>query len=123
MFLWIVASLFGMIFPIEASWAAEEGLYNAHGKRDPFVPLVTLMSRSSSGLVSVEGADDISIEGILFDRKKGSIIIVNGAVLKEGERYGGLKVLKIMANGALFSLNGVEVFKQLYREEDQGKQN
>ena len=114
-------SLFGMIFPTGASLTAEEGLYNARGRRDPFVPLVTLMSRSSSGLVSVEGVDDISIEGILFDRKKGSVIIVNGAVLKEGERHGGLKVLKIMADGALFSLNNVEVFKRLYKE-DQDKQ-
>lgn len=113
-------SVFGMIFSIEAVAAAGESLYNAHGKRDPFVPLVTLMSRSSSGLVSVEGPDDISIEGIVFDSKKGSIIIVNGAVLKEGEQYGGLKVLKIKPDGALFSVNNVEVFKRLYKQ-DQDK--
>ena len=95
--------------------AAEEGLYNPHGKRDPFVSLVTTATRVSSGLVSVENIEELNVEGIVYD-PKGSIIVVNGTVLKEGEELGAVKVLKIREDGALFSINGVESFKPLYED-------
>ena len=50
------------------SAAAPEDLYNARGKRDPFVPLVTKETRqTASGLVGVENVEEISIEGIIYD--------------------------------------------------------
>ena len=104
-----------MIFVEFAAEAAEEGLYNPRGKRDPFVPLVTTATRVSSGLVSVENAEELTVEGIVYD-PKGSIVVVNGTVLKEGEELGAVKVLKIKSDGALFSVNGVEAFKPLYED-------
>ena len=114
-FLWIVGVASGMIFLCVSAQTAEEELYSAHGKRDPFVPLITTTTHMSSGLVSVENIEELSIEGIVYD-PKGSIVVINGTVLREGEELGAVKVLKITKDGALFSVNGVEAFKPLYED-------
>jgi len=120
-FLWIVGLAFVMISSVDGL-CADKAVYDAHGKRDPFVPLVTMSTRESSGLVGVEGVDDIAIEGIVYD-PKGSVIIVNGAVMKEGDELGNIKVLKIESKGARFLLNGTEAYIALYTEEPKGKAN
>ena len=120
-FLWILFSAFGMIFPSAKVVAAESDLYNPQGKRDPFVPLVSLTMRETSGLVGIENIDDVTVEGVVFDEKKGSIAVINGSILKEGEEFGSLKVLRIKPDGVLFLLNGNETFKPLYKEEVKGK--
>lgn len=120
-FLWILLVAFGMIFLSEPSNAAAAAVYNAHGKRDPFVPLVTFTTRESSGLIGVEGVDEILIEGIVYDPKKGSIVIMNGSVLKEGEEVGNVKVTVIKPDGVTFLLNGIEQSKSMYQEENQDK--
>ena len=114
-YLWIVPLASGMIFVSLVAQAGEEGLYNTHGKRDPFVPLVTTATRVSSGLVSVENVEELNVEGIVYD-PKGSVVVINGTVLKEGEELGAVKVLKIKPDGALFSVNGMEAFKPLYED-------
>jgi hypothetical protein len=115
-FLWILFFAFGMILSESAAFC-EDIAYNSHGKRDPFVPLVTLTTREASGLLGVESVDEILVEGIVYDPKKGSVVIVNGTVLKEKEELGNVKVMEIKPNGATFSVNGVEGFKPLYQEE------
>lgn len=123
-FLWHLVLAFGMIFSVNA--AAEEAksspdaadLYSAVGKRDPFVPLVTLTSKQvRTGLLSAQSVDDIAIEGIIVDPKNGSMVIVNGALLKEGQEEGPIKVIKIDPQGALFSVNGVEGYKSQYSDQ------
>jgi hypothetical protein len=57
----------------------------------------------------------------VYDPKKGSVVILNGSVLKEGEQLGSVKVLKIEKNGVRLSLGGSETFKALYQEESKGK--
>ena len=48
-FLWYISFCFGMILALGSLVsAAEQEVYDAHGKRDPFVPLVTSTMRSSS---------------------------------------------------------------------------
>lgn len=116
LFLWILLLSFGMICSVEAEPPDAETLYNSHGKRDPFLPLVTLTTKESSGLLGVESIDEIVVEGIVYDPKNGSIVIVNGSVLKEGEDIGNVKVLEIKPNGATFSVNGMEGFKAMYEE-------
>ena len=114
-FLWNVCLAFGIIFLESYAWAAPQELYDARGKRDPFVPLVTATSRqTASGLVGVESLDEITLQGIVFDPKNGSMVIANDSMMKEGEEQGAVKVLKIEAGGALFSVNGIEGFKEQY---------
>jgi hypothetical protein len=114
--LWILLPAFGTLFLCGGSFAEEEILYDPHAKRDPFMPLVTANSRDASGLVGIETADDIRIEGIVYD-PKGSVVIVNGSLMKEGEESVNLKVVSIKPTGVLFLINGVEEFRPLYREE------
>ena len=121
-FFWLLSGAFGMIFSFRTVAAAPEDLYDAHVKRDPFVPLVTQNSRQvASGLIGVETLDEITIQGIVYDPKNGSMVIANNSVLKEGEEQGAVKVLKIESGGALFSVNGIEGFKAQYQSEQPKK--
>ena len=124
-FLWNVSFCFGMILlSCFITLADEQKIYDAHGKRDPFVPLVTtIMKSAASGLLGVENIDELSIEGVVFDPTHGSIIIVNGAILKEGETLGNVKVLEIKPEGAKFLVNGMEGFKPIYQEDSANRKN
>ena len=123
-FWWNLLPAFGMIFMSSALIAAEESMYNAHGKRDPFIPLVTsTMKSSSSNLLGVETIDDLVVEGVVYDPQQGSVVIVNGTVLKEGEELGSVKVVKVKVDGAFFLINGVNGFKEIYQEEPANKKN
>ena len=124
-FLWHLLFCFGIISAVGfIASAADQKIYEAHGKRDPFVPLVTTTMKSlSSGLLSVESFDDLSIEGVVYDPAHGSIVIVNGAILKEGEELGSVKVLAVKPEGAKFLVNGMEGFKPIYQEDSADKKN
>ena len=115
-FLWILCLCSGMIFSAECARGDEKGGYNAHAKRDPFVPLVTMTTRQASGLLGVENREDITIEGLVYDPASGSIVIANGTVLREGEQVGNLKVIEVKSNGAIFSVNEMQGFVPLYQE-------
>lgn len=122
LFLWIFLAVLGMICLPSLSLADEKGLYDARGKRDPFIPLVTLtMKSSSSNLLGVDNIEDLVVEGVVYDPVHGSLVIVNGAVLKEGEELGSVKVVKVEVNGAHFLINGAEGFKEIYQEDSSNK--
>ncbi len=118
-FLWILLVSFDMIFLVPSALADKAG-YDPGGRRDPFVPLVTLTTKESTGLMGVESLEDLHLEGVVFDPKNGSMVVANNVVLKEGETNGPVKVLKIKADGAYFSINGIEGFKPSYEEKPQG---
>ena len=117
-FLWLFLAPFGIILLLSGLCLAEENLYTAKGKRDPFVQLVTTGARQSAGgLLSVESIEEITVEGIVYAGHKDSIVVANGSVMKEGDEVGNVKVLEIKPEGAVFSVNGVESYKPLYQEE------
>lgn len=121
-FLWILSGAFGTLMLLPATAFSEgQELYRARNKRDPFVPLVALTTKASvGGLLSVESMDDIQVEGVVVDADPArSIVIANGSVLKTGEEVGNVKVMAIRADGAEFSVNGMEGFKPLYQDEKQ----
>ncbi|MEI8345234.1 MAG: hypothetical protein WCG06_04095, partial [Candidatus Omnitrophota bacterium] len=82
-FWWILVFGFDNIHSLSAdAVTAGDVLYNTHGKRDPFVPLVSVRSSSVAGeLLSVEKAEDVRLEGLVYDPQKGSIAILNGTVV------------------------------------------
>lgn len=121
-FLWIICAAFGIICVDLAAYSANEAVYDAHGKRDPFLPLVSAGTAPAAGLLGIETIDDVSIEGVVYDPQKGSVVIVNGSVLKEGAEVGNLKVVKVRSDGAVFAVNGIESFRPIFREQiPQGK--
>jgi len=115
---WLFYLTFGIIIADVSH--ASQSLYAAKGRRDPFMPLITSSTKASaaSGLMGVEALEEIVVEGIVNDLDpKKSVVILNGSVLREGEEVGNVKVLKLQADGAVISVNGVEGFKPLYQEE------
>ena len=115
---WIPRVLFVMMLAsVSPVFAGDTVKYGAQDKRDPFVPLLT----ESSALLSVEGpavqtVDDIKIEGVVFDQAQGSLVIINGQVMREGEELNGIKIIRIAANGVEVMVNNVSVFKEIYVE-------
>ncbi len=114
LFLWILLVASGTLIAIGSVTAADSStLYDARGKRDPFVPVYAAAVGQSSGILAIESIDEVIVEGIVYDPKQGSIVIVNGTVLKEKEEAGNVKIVKIKPDGVLISVNGVEGFKSI----------
>lgn len=119
---WIFCISFDMI---SLTFAAAENtaLYQAKGRRDPFVQLVSAGTAQRNGsLLAVEMPEDLVVEGIACDGQQGCIVIANGTVLREGESAGNVKAVKVRADGALFTVSEVEVFKPVYQQEEQKAQ-
>lgn len=72
--------------------------YESKDKRDPFIPLVISQKRISLGLEAVETVDDVKFEGVIFDPGGGSVAILNGEIVKEGEKIHNVEIVKIYDN-------------------------
>ena len=74
-------------------------VYDIHGKRDPFGPLV-----SSGGAVLAYDAElavsDMNLEGVLADPKGNNLAIINGKVVKTADRIGPWQVEAIGIDNA-----------------------
>ena len=76
-----------ILFFANSVYAQEAFVYNDHGKRDPFVPLV-----SSAGMVVTYDEDlsvnDLVLEGIVADASGNNVAIVNGKIVKAHDQIG-----------------------------------
>jgi len=106
-----------MISFVGLSLADEDIRYHSAGKRDPFVSLAS-SSDVGGKLLSVQSLDEIVVEGIVYDPLHGSMVMANGAFLKEGEQSGSVKLVRVNSGSAVFLVNGMEGTKILYRPED-----
>ena len=97
--------------------SAEEAFkYNAKGKRDPFVPLISESGGYASDAYEASAVEDIRLEGIVWDDVKGSIAIINGEIIKEGDTMGSIKVLKINKDNVVFDVGGESIKIDLNKE-------
>src|SRR5271167_3695056 len=89
-------------------YAQDPFVYDEHGKRDPFVPLV-----SSAGMVVTYDEDlsvnDLVLEGIVADASGNNAAIVNGKVVKVHDQVGPYIVDTIAMDHVEF-LKGTEKF-------------
>ena len=89
------------------SFAQGEFVYDAKGKRNPFIPLVTpegrLLKLDKQEATSVEG---ITVEGIIYDKFGRSFAIVNTNVVGIGDSVGDYQILKIQENKVVFIKDG-----------------
>ncbi len=69
--------------------------YDAAGRRDPFVLLVTKEGKIAFGYGTIRSIEDIRLEGIVYDPSGDSIAVINGMVLKENDTIGNIKLIKI----------------------------
>ena len=90
------------------SLAQNEYVYDAKGKRNPFIPLVS----SDGVLVKLDkeegqGPLELKVEGIIYDKNGTSYAIAEGKVVRVGDFTGnGYQVLKIEQNKVIFIKEG-----------------
>jgi len=81
-------------------------VYDEHGKRDPFAPIV-----SASGVFIAYDADmtatDMSLEGLVIDAKGNNLAIINGKIVKTGDQVGAYTV-ETVANDHVDLVKGQE---------------
>ena len=100
--LWFCAFLFTLR---AICYTQEQFTYDAKGKRNPFIPLVTPDGRLLK-LDKEETTGELSIEGIIYDKNGRSYAIVNETVLGIGDFVSGYQVLKIEENKVIFIKEG-----------------
>ncbi len=99
-------------------YAQGEFAYDAKGKRNPFIPLVTpegrLLKLDKEKETTQQG---LSLEGIIYDKLGRSFAIVNTQVVGIGDMVGDFQVLKILNNKVIFIRNGEPLEVELNKEE------
>ncbi len=100
------------------AFAADTAVYNydSQGKRDPFIPIVTADGR----LIKVQpegGATGLALEGIILDENGIYYAIINGDVVKIGDKINNYDVLRIENNKVILIKNGEPLEIELNREE------
>jgi len=90
--------------------------YNSYGRRDPFVPLVGVKERrGTGGAASILTVEDISLQGILTNPDGTKSVVINGDIMKEGEKIELLKVVQIGENSVKVELNDTIYDLKLYK--------
>ena len=101
------------------SGAAEKAFeHNSHGKRDPFVPLVGVAKEGSAGGAwGVFSIDDVVLQGITLGPGGERCVIINGEIMKEGDKMGLLSVRSIGSNEVILQIEDKTFEKRLYEEQ------
>lgn len=95
--------------------------YDSHGKRDPFVPLVGLATRSVSGIADIMGIEDVSLQGIASDSLGRNAAVINGEMIREGETIGHVTIKKILKNDVILKINENEYLINIYEDKNSNK--
>lgn len=90
--------------------APAQAAYQSKGKRDPFVPLVTLDGQRIHPPGSEDGREgglgSLVLQGIVFDPKADSYAVISGQVVREQEELEGAKVVRIEPDGVTVLVDG-----------------
>ena len=97
-------------------FAEGEFVYDAKGKRNPFIVLITpdgllLKLDAEEGIQGIPG-----IEGIIYDKNGVSYALVNGEVVKIGDMVGAFQVLKIETDKVTFVKEGTTLEVEFKKE-------
>ena len=103
---------------LSSAFCQDEFVYDAKGRRNPFIPLVTPEGR----LLKLDRRDTASpggmlIEGVIYDKFGRSFAIVNSTVVGIGDSVGDYQVLKILENKVIFIKDGEFLELELTKEE------
>lgn len=93
----------------------EKYSYKYHGKRDPFLPLIS----PSGYLLNLEPEENsaLLLEGILYDPEGDSIAIINGELIRVGEAIAGSVLTSIKPNKITVIKDNEKIEIELRREE------
>lgn len=88
-------------------FSQEEFVYDAKGRRNPFIPLVTpegrLLKLDKQNTASSGG---LALEGIIYDKLGRSFAIVNTSVVGVGDSVGDYQVLRILEDRVILIKDG-----------------
>ena len=101
-------------------YGQEEFTYDARGRRNPFIPLVTSdgrLTKLDKDKEEVKG--ELSLEGIIYDKHGRSYALVNGSVVAVSDFVGEYQVLKIEQNKVIFIKDGQPLELELTRRENE----
>ena len=118
---WVLKSLACVILLLSMlgilSYAQQQFIYDAKGKRNPFIPLVTPDGRLLN-LEQEEVKKDLILEGIIYDKNGLSYAVVNGEIVKIGDRVDVYQVLKIEKEKIILIKEGEPLELHLKKEEE-----
>jgi len=107
------ASFFGVAYSEEEAFK-----YNTNSKRDPFVPLIGGAASQSKELAYIESINDIRLEGIIWSPGSGSLVLLNGATLKQGDIVGVVTVNKIEKDKVVITVNEMDYTLTMVPDEE-----
>ncbi len=103
-----------VLVPLEAN--AESLQYDAHGRRDPFVPLVGAEKPSMTKLSEITSVEDMKLEGIVSGAKGEMAAMMNGEIIKVNDKIGDIVVKSITGAGVTLTVGGKEYKLKLPEE-------
>lgn len=112
----LAASVLFFIIPATVLFSQEDSIYDAQGRRDPFIPLVTPDGRLLK-IEKKEDAEALAIEGIIYDKYDLSYAVISGEVVKVGDAIAGYRVLKIEKNKVILIKDGQPMELELKEEQ------
>jgi hypothetical protein len=115
---------------VHSTAAAQTGAYDAEGKRNPFIPLVSeegkLLRLTGSTPEPAKADQDMEpgmsvmhpcVQGIVVDPRGSSFAVVNDEIVKEGDAIGDYQIVKIAADRVIFQKDGNPVEVIVHKEE------
>ena len=85
---------------------AKEFRYDSHDKRDPFA----LAARATKVLDNGGSVANLKLEGVIMDPHGRSLALVNGEMVGEGDRIGGVVLVKKVIKDRVEFENNGQVF-------------
>lgn len=106
-----------IFFVVDFAFSDEEQfIYDSNHRRDPFSPLVSSSGEMLQASPSVLSAENISLEGIIWDPKGVSVAIINGTIVKEGDMVDTIAIKKIADNYVVVLIGDAEKIIPLIKE-------
>ncbi|MDD5437295.1 MAG: hypothetical protein PHX20_07110 [Candidatus Omnitrophica bacterium] len=114
----LLALLIPLMFIPAVSLGAEGFRYDAHGKRDPMVPLIG-QEKAAGAMIPISEAvsiDDLRLEGIVAQASGHSMAVMNGELVKENFKAGEVEIKKILKKSVVLTISGKEYTVNLPEE-------
>lgn len=99
--------------------AQDNFVYNDHGKRDPFVPLLGIKKATigKSGIEGISSVGDVKFQGVARDSKGNKIAMLNGEMIQVGQTVSQVTLIKIEDDVITFTIDGETYSLSLYEKE------
>jgi len=91
---------------IASSLQPAHAAYDPKGRRDPFIPLVGQERPSLASLSDIESIEDVKLEGFAVAPDGKRIAVINGELVRSGDRAGEFEVLEVGKKSVKVSISG-----------------